>query len=121
MSEQNQKPEGDKPPEQKAIEPHVVTAQPKPDDEVDFGPFLKYLQSQQGHEVVGRVLTMIEGLKKFTESRLHAHSVLDQWLKFAVIGIIIGAIVVLSVTGKMDATVGTMLGTAAGYFFGRAK
>lgn len=105
----------EKTPEQKPTDAKTAT------DAVDWSPFFDYIQSVQGHEVVSRLLTMVEDIKKLAIERSHAHSQTNQWLNFGVIGLIVAAVVALSVFGKMDATTGTMLGTAAGYFFGKSK
>ena len=35
-------------------------------DEIDLSPFFKWLGSPQGHEVLSRVLSMFEDIKKVT-------------------------------------------------------
>lgn len=101
----------------------TVNALPVKDEaeEIDFGSFFQYLQSPQGHEVTKRVLSMVEDVKKATVDRRYSNAKFNRWTEVVVIVIVIIAMVVLSVQDKFTPTAGVLLGSVAGYFFGKNK
>lgn len=91
------------------------------DQEVDFSPFLDYLQSPQGHEIASRVVGIIEDVKKATIDKNYSHAKFNRWVEAWVIFVVVGAVVGLSIVDKLNPTVGVLLGSVVGYFFGRNK
>lgn len=91
------------------------------DQEVDFSPFVDYLKSPQGHEIVSRVVRIIEDVKKATIDKNYSHAIFNRWLEAGVIVVVVSAVVGLSVVDKLNPTVGVLLGSVVGYFFGRNK
>lgn len=91
------------------------------DQEVDVSPFLDYLQSPQGHEIASRVVGIIEDVKKATIDKNYSHAKFNRWVEAGVIVVVVGAVVGLSVVDKLNPTVGVLLGSVVGYFFGRNK
>jgi len=89
------------------------------DDELDVGPFFKYLQSPQGHEVASRILTMFDELKKGTLSQAGGQVRLDKWLQITIVLTVIAASTILAVLEKFSPTIGVLFGTLLGYVFGR--
>lgn len=93
----------------------------KSDDEVDFSPLIGYLQSPQGHEIASRVVGLIEDVKKATLDKNYAHAKFNRWMEAGVIVVVIGVVAWLSVADKLNPTVGVLLGSVVGYFFGKNK
>lgn len=91
------------------------------DEEIDVSPFLDYLQSPQGHEIASRVVTLIEDVKKATVDKNFSHAKFNRWVEFGVIVVVIVAVVGLSIVDKLNPTVGVLLGSVVGYFFGKNK
>jgi hypothetical protein len=102
-------------------QPMTVAPQVPKEDEVDFSPFFNYLQSPQGHEMASRVLALIEGLKKVTIDKTISHAKFNRWMEAGVISVVIAAVVTLSILDKLNPTVGILLGSVVGYFFGKNK
>ncbi len=91
------------------------------DDEVDFSPFFDYLQSAQGHEIASRVLSLVEDIKKAALDKNFSHARFNRGLEAGVLVVAIVVIAGLSIIGKLNSTVGILLGSVVGYFFGRNK
>lgn len=91
------------------------------DQEVDSSPFIDYLQSPQGHEIASRVVRIIEDVKKATIDKNYSHAKFNRWVEAVVILVVVGAVVSLSVIDKLNPTVGVLLGSVVGYFFGRNR
>lgn len=91
------------------------------EQEVDFSPFVDYLKSPQGHDIASRVVGIIEDVKKATIDKNYSHAIFNRWMEAGVIVVVVGAIVGLSVVDKLNPTVGVLLGSVVGYFFGRNK
>lgn len=99
---------------------------------LNSAPIIAYLSSPQGHEVVTRVLTMLENLKKATIDQTvdqqkraleFQHGTWRFWM-WAQIGLVVSAIGtagLLAWHGRLDAGVGTLIGTLVGYVFGKNK
>jgi hypothetical protein len=95
-----------------------------------YPPLLEYLESEKGHGLVSRVVSLFEALQKATiesaaeqkkqEMTFH-HKTVRIWmiLQSAVIAVIIVSAVALAWHGKLDATVAALMGTLFGYFLGR--
>src|SRR6266481_112460 len=99
---------------------------------LNAAPLFAYLSSPQGHEVLTRVLTMLENLKKATidttldqeKRKLEFHHSTWRFWMWAQIGLVISAIGtagLLAWHGKLDAGVATLIGTLVGYVFGKSK
>ena len=91
------------------------------DEQEDFSPFFEYLQSAEGHQIASRIVGLIEDIKKATLDKNYSHATLNRWLEAGVLVVVIGVIAVLSVLNKLNPTVGVVLGSVVGYFFGRNK
>lgn len=91
------------------------------DQEVDFSPFIDYLQSPQGHEIASRVVGIIEDVKKATIDKNYSHAKFNRWVEAGVIVVVVGVVAYLSIIEKLNPTVGILLGSVVGYFFGRNK
>lgn len=89
------------------------------EEEADFSPFFDYLQSPQGHEVVTRVLTMVDDIKKATITHSASGVKLEKWLQVGILIVVVIASTALAVMGKFDATIGVLFGTLVGYVFGK--
>ena len=87
--------------------------------EVDFQPFLNYLQSPQGHEIASRILTVVEDIKKATLEKTTSHAAFEKWLQAGIIVIVVLASAILSYLGKFDTSLGVLFGTMVGYIFGK--
>lgn len=107
---------------------------PEPPEEAEaaeYPPLLDYLQSKKGHELAGRILAIIEDIKKATIERAaeqhkltaqsqHKVTVEGQRFVFLVVIFTIGVAALLAWHGKLDATVAAFMGTVFGYLFGRS-
>ena len=91
------------------------------DQEVDFSPLIDYLQSPQGHEIASRVVGIIEDVKKAAIDKNYSHAKFNRWVEAGVMVVVVSAVVGLSVIDKLNPTVGVLLGSIVGYFFGRNK
>jgi uncharacterized membrane protein YjjP (DUF1212 family) len=99
-------------------------------DEIDLSPFFKWLGSPQGHEVLSRVLSMFEDIKKVTIDRNAEQAKMDrqfdhllkrrhlymQWSIF-VAAIICASL--LTYFDKFNPTLSFFLGTLVGFFFSK--
>ena len=91
------------------------------DDSIDFTSFWEYVQSEKGHEVVQRIVGMIDDVKKATLAHHGSYAKLDKVLQYVlVIGVVVAS-AWLSVVDKFSTPVGVMFGTLVGYAFGRRK
>ncbi|WP_290519016.1 hypothetical protein [Alcanivorax sp.] len=91
------------------------------EEEIDVSPFMDYLQSPQGHEIASRLVGIIEEVKKVTLDKNFSHAKFNRWMEAGVIVVVIGSVVLLSIMDKLNPTVGMLLGSVVGYFFGRHK
>ncbi len=89
--------------------------------EVDFAPLVDYLKSPQGHEIASRVVGLIEDVKKATLDKNYSHAKFNRWLEAGVIVVVISVVAALSLGDKLNPTVGVLLGSVVGYFFGKSK
>src|SRR5258705_8399807 len=102
----------------------------KKDEEGEVSPFFDYLKSIQGHEVLSRIVGLIEGLKKATldknaelstkqldAARIHRRN--TQMLQGFAMLTVVTASTVLVCLGKFEPTVGVLFGTIMGYIFGK--
>lgn len=97
------------------------SAGPDENQEVDFSPLLDYLQSPQGHDIASRIVSIVEDVKKVTLDKNYSHAKFNRWMEAGVIAIVVSAVVGLSVIDKLNPTVGVLLGSVVGYFFGKNK
>ncbi len=91
----------------------------KPTDEPDFKPLFTYLQSQQGHEIATRLLSVVEDVKKSTLEKTTSHAAFEKWLQAGIIFVVVVASSTLSYLGKFDTSLGVLFGTMVGYIFGK--
>jgi len=111
----------------------VEEATPKKAEVVGEQPYpalLEYLESEKGHVLVSRIVSLFEALQRATlesaaeqkkqEMTFH-HKTVRIWmiLQSAVIAVIIVSAVALAWHGKLDATVAALMGTLFGFFLGR--
>lgn len=95
-------------------------------------PIIAYFASPQGHEVLTRILTILENLKRATidttvDQQKRAlefqHATWRFWM-WAQIGLVLAAIGtagILAWHGRLDGGIGTLIGTLVGYVFGKNK
>src|SRR2546428_11483117 len=95
------------------------------------GPTLvEYLKSPEGHDIVGRIVGVVEGIQKATlesgaeQAKLnmkytHRDRVWALAIQTFVLLVVVGTAAGLRFYDKLDSTTGLLLGTLAGYFFGR--
>lgn len=91
------------------------------DDEIDLGPFFRYLKSEQGHEIAKQVIIIFEQLRTNGFAQNTKLKAIDTWLRYVLVLSVIIAAVVLSLYDKFDSTIGVLFGTLIGYFFGRTR
>jgi hypothetical protein len=93
-------------------------------------PLFEYLKSEKGHELVSRIVAIIEDVKKVTLDRGAERAKLD--LEFArqhrrnlliqqsvIFGMSIVAASLLTYYDKFNSTIGVFFGTLVGYFLAR--
>lgn len=85
----------------------------------ELQPLLDYLQSPQGHEIAGRLLSVVEDIKKSTLDKTTNHAAFEKWLQAGIIFVVVVAASVLSYLGKFDTSLGVLFGTLVGYIFGK--
>ncbi|TCS33101.1 hypothetical protein EDC30_11842 [Paucimonas lemoignei] len=85
----------------------------------DLQPLLNYLQSQQGHDIASRILSIVEDVKKATLEKTTSHAAFEKWLQAGIIVIVVIASALLSYLGKFDTSLGVLFGTLVGYIFGK--
>lgn len=94
--------------------------------------FWDYLQSEPGHRIAEKVLTIISEIKNVAttsisaerSARLSAELDLRKFqhkVQLAVFGTAVFVVAGLSIIGKLDSGVSMLLGTMVGYFFGKSK
>ena len=89
------------------------------DDEIDVSYFFEYLHSEKGHEVVSRVVTIVEDLKKAGLERASENHRFERLFQGGIVLAVIAASTFLTYQGKFDASLGVMFGTLVGYLFGK--
>ena len=103
----------------------AVTTSSEPDDEYEDegypSPFLEYLKTEKGHEVVIRVLSIVDDVKKETITHNASHAKLDKWLQIGIVFAVIVASTILTIFDKFNPTIGVLFGTLVGYVFGRRR
>ncbi len=87
--------------------------------QADFTPFFNYLQSQPGHEVVNRLLSLVEDVKRSTLEKSTAHAMFGMGFQAAIVLVVIVATSVLTYLGKFEPSVAVLFGLLVGYIFGR--
>lgn len=91
------------------------------DEEMEFVTLYDYLQSPEGHEIASRIVEIVEDTKAATIDKRYIQSKFNRWMDAGFIIIVSSVIIVLSVTNKLNLTIGLFLGIVIGYFFGRSK
>ena len=89
------------------------------DEEMDFGPFLNYLQTEKGHEALQRVLSMFEDIKKVTLDKTAAQVKFEKMFQLLGVSFVIIATSILTYCDKFEASLGVLFGSIVGYLFGR--
>lgn len=99
-----------------------IVSQGKKNDSVDTfdtEALFRYFSSEKGHEVVTRILTIVDDIKKSALEKSTSHTRLETWFKIMAILVVVIATTFLTYFEKFDATVGVLFGTLVGYLFGR--
>lgn len=89
------------------------------EEETDFSPFLKYLESKKGHEIASRILLIFEDVKKATLENSTQHAKFEKWVQLGTILAVVGATSILTYFERFDASVGILFGTLVGCLFGK--
>jgi hypothetical protein len=89
------------------------------DEEIDIGPFLSYLETEKGHEIASRVLSIFEDIKKAALEKNASHAKFEKWLQVGIVLFVIVASSLLTYVEKFDSTVAVLFGTLVGYLFGK--
>lgn len=109
-----------------------VEAKEEPQEDFVETNFWDYLQTEKGHNIADKIVTIFADLKntatstisKERDERLKAEIGYKKFQQIVQISVFaIAAIVVssLSFLGKLDPGVSMLMGTMVGYFFGRNK
>lgn len=97
----------------------LTESQTEIDGNLDFNPFLDYIQTDKGHELASRTIGIIEDIKKATLENSSAHAIFEKWMQSGVIIVVIIAASLLSYFGKFETSIGVLFGTLVGYIFGK--
>lgn len=89
------------------------------DDEMDSSPFFEYLQSPQGHEIVCKVVSIVDDFKKAALRHNSGQVRLDQILQVTIVIAVVVAASALAILDKFSTAVGILFGTLVGYVFGK--
>jgi hypothetical protein len=89
------------------------------EEEIEFCPFLAYLESERGHELASRLLKIVEDIKKATLENTARHAKFEKWLQVMIILVVVVSSSILTYFGKFDSTIGVLFGTLVGYLFGK--
>ena len=89
------------------------------EEDLDFSPFLNYLESDKGHEIASRVLVIIEDLKKAGIQTATSHAKFEKLVQVGIISVVVIAASYLTFYGKFDSTIGLLFGSLVGYLFGK--
>ncbi|WP_374246338.1 hypothetical protein [Zoogloea sp.] len=87
--------------------------------ETDLRPIFSYLQSEQGHEILTRFMSIVEDIKKSTLDKTTSHAVFEKWLQAGIIFIVVISSSILSYLNSFDTSLGILFGTLVGYIFGK--
>ena len=85
----------------------------------DVEPLLIYLNGPTGHEIVSRVLAVIESIKHSTLDKSTTNARVEKYIQATVLLAVIVATSVLVGLGKFEASVGVLFGTLVGFAFGK--
>ncbi|WP_338092247.1 hypothetical protein [Leptospira levettii] len=102
----------------------------EPEEELAQIEFMDYLMSEPGHEIVKRIISLIEDIKKSTldknveltkinvtnNHKQRTFLIIQQTI---VIVLVVIASIYLAVNDKFNPTIGILFGTLIGYFFGK--
>lgn len=75
------------------------------------GMFLKFMETEAGKQIANEVVKFLNSYQK--------KSAKLEWAKILIIALIISATGLLTYFDKFDASLGVLLGTLAGYLFGK--
>lgn len=89
------------------------------DEDIDFSPFLNYLESEKGHEIASRVIVIIEDLKKAGIQTATSHAKFERLVQVGIIAVVVISASFLTFYGKFDSTLGVLFGSLVGYLFGK--
>jgi|SRR5450830_122701 len=101
------------------ITAHTSDNENEVDENIDFNPFLDYLQTDKGHELASRTIGIVEDVKKAALEKSSSHAIFEKWMQFGVVIVVVLAASILSYFGKFETSVGVLFGTLVGYIFGK--
>ena len=93
----------------------------KEETETEPSPFFEWLQTDKGHEIAGRMMTIIEDLKRRGLEKSSTMAMVEAVGRYAVVIIAIVVAAYLAWHGKLDSTVSMLFGTLVGFFFGKVR
>ena len=95
-------------------------------DQDDPNPLIQYLQTESGHELASRIVDAFEENNKATHQLRESQTLLTQenarftkYMQVLTICVVVTAVVWLSLMNRFEPSVGILLGTLAGYAYGR--
>ncbi len=90
-------------------------------EEIDHepSPLLDYLETEKGHQIASRVLSILEGIQQATLATNSKHVIFELWFKVVTVILVIIAASILTWFEKFNPTMGVLFGTLMGYVFGK--
>jgi hypothetical protein len=91
------------------------------EDEIYPSPLFEYLNTEKGHELVTRILNIVDDVKKVTITHNASYAKLEKWQQIAIVFAVLVASTILTIYDKFNSTIGVLFGTLVGYVFGKRK
>ena len=82
-------------------------------------PLLDYLETEKGHQIASRVLSILEGIQQATLATNSKHVIFELWFKVITVVLVIIAASILTWFDRFNPTMGVLFGTLMGYVFGK--
>src|SRR5260221_977273 len=89
--------------------------EPDPKSEINFKPFLEYLESANGHELASRLLGIVEDIKKSALHKSTSHAIFEKILQATIIVVVVVATSLLTYFQRFDTSIAVLFGTFVGY------
>ena len=89
------------------------------EEELDFSPFWGYLQTEQGHKIVEKLIDYLDMGKRSTLLNSGQIARLDKLLQAIVVLSVVIAVSALTYLEKFTPSLGVLFGTLVGYIYGR--
>ena len=80
---------------------------------------IEYLQSEQGHKIADRLVTLFESKQKQAIEKGYKFQTRVLFAQLIVFVVTLGVLTFLSYRAKVDPTLALLIGTLVGYFFGK--